>query len=79
MHFLSVFDSFDSEYFLEFVALTVGEEVGFGFDFEEMELALLGFSEVVHEFSEEGELFEGGGEDGILAEVDLVFIEFEAF
>lgn len=44
-----------------------------------MELSALSFVEVVHEFSDECELFEGGGEDGILAEVYLVLVDLEAF
>jgi hypothetical protein len=44
-----------------------------------MELPTLSFVEVVHEFCDEGELFEGGGEDGVLAEVYLVLVDLEAF
>lgn len=49
--------------------------VGVGEDldlyFEHVEIFALVFSEVVEEFSLEGELFMGRGEDGVLGEVDL--------
>lgn len=43
-----------------------------------MELLPLTFPEVVKKLDEDGELFMGGGEDRILAEVDFIFIQFEA-
>lgn len=48
--------------------------MNFGLDLDHMELASLSLIEVVHEFCDEGELFEGGGEDGVLAEVYLVLV-----
>ena len=45
---------------------------------QHMEIFALWLCEVVHEFSEEGELLMGGGEDGVLAEVDFVLVELEA-
>lgn len=43
-----------------------------------MELASLCLFEIVHKLSDERELLEGGGEDGVLAEINLVFVDLEA-
>lgn len=43
-----------------------------------MEFSALCFGEIVEEIGNDWELFVGGGEDGIFAEVDFVFVEFEA-
>ena len=70
--FLSTLNNFEGE--------DSGVEFGgsFGFDFDHVEVPLLGFGEVVEEFDIEGELLEGGGEDGVLAEVDSGFVDLQA-
>ena len=56
----------------------VREGIAGGVEVEHVKFFALVFEEVVHEFDLEGELFMRGGEDGILAEVDFAFVDFEA-
>jgi hypothetical protein len=44
-----------------------------------MKLSPLSFIEVIHQFSNQCELFERRGEDGILAKVDFIFVYLQAF
>ena len=74
MNFIAVLDSFDGEDLLEVVFLAFVEGLHLDLHLEEVKLFPLGLAEVVEEFYVDGELFEGGGEDGVLAEVDLVFV-----
>lgn len=57
--------------------MAVGKGVDSDSKFEEVELAALCIPKVVEELCENGELFVGRGEDGVLAEVHFVFIEFK--
>jgi len=49
------------------------------FDLEQVEFPFLSFPKVVHQFGNERELLETGGEDGVLAKVDLVLVQLQAF
>lgn len=43
-----------------------------------MKLPPLTLPEIVHELCDQGQLLVRGGEDGVLAKVDFVFIDFKA-
>lgn len=49
-----------------------------GLDLDHMELSSLSLIEVIHQLSDEGELLERRCEDGVLAEVYLVFVDLQA-
>lgn len=57
--------------------MTIGEGIDFDSEFEKVELAPLGISKIIEKLCKYGKLFVRGGKYGILAEINLVFIEFE--
>ena len=48
------------------------------FEFEHVKIFALVVDKVVHQLNHNSDLFGGGAKDGVLAEVDFVFISFEA-
>lgn len=75
---LSILHGLHCEYLVQIELFTHGEGVNLGSYLDHMELASLCLFEIVHKLGDERELLEGGGEDGILAEINLVFVDLEA-
>jgi len=75
---LAILHSLHREYFVQIEPFTHGEGANLGPYLDHMELPSLCLFEIVHKLGDERELLERGGEDGVLAEIYLAFVDLEA-